>query len=289
MKKRIILVIGVFVVIISAGVLMWQYSISKYPEHIFNMNIDRLWNESQGENIVIAFLDSGMHQKLADVYGERVVDPYDFVNDREVFTDTNGHGTALICIETCKYEDTGVYGIAPQAKVMPLRIFDSNGNTSDERIVDAIRYAVDNGADIINMSFGSYEESIEVENVINYAYLNNVFVICSAGEHITYSTAFPAKNDKTIGIGDKSDYEYGVGHEDIDFFLEGNNIPSLRFSDSENDLIFNTEKGSSVSTAMFSGIIALKISNMQDIDKIEFLIYLFEDSKIYSIIDIINY
>lgn len=64
---------------------------------------------------------------------------------------------------------------------MPLRIFDSNGNTTDERIVDAIHYAVYNGADIINMSFGSYEESIEIENAINYADINGVFVICSAG------------------------------------------------------------------------------------------------------------
>ncbi len=289
MKKRIILVIGVFVVIIFAGVLMWQYSISKYPEHIYNMNIDKLWNENQGENIVIAFLDSGMHQELADIYGERVVDPYDFVDNSEVFTDTNGHGTALICIATCNYEDTGVYGIAPQAKVMPLRIFDSNGNTSDERIIDAIRYAVDNGADIINMSFGSYEESIEVENAIDYAYLNNVFVICSAGEHTTYSTAFPARYDKTISVANQNDYIYGGEYTYIDLFIEGENIESLRFSDAENKLIANLESGSSVSTVILSGIIALKIDNMEDSDKAEILNELIADISRFDITGIINY
>lgn len=102
-------------------------------------------------------------------------------------------------------------------------------------------------------------------------------------------TAFPAKYDKTIAIGDKSDYVFGVEYEDVDFFVDGNNVKSLRFSDSENDLIFNRESGSSVSTALFSGIIALKISNMQDEEKIAFFNNLLENSKKYSITDLINY
>lgn len=220
---------------------MINYLDSKFPEYISDMDINKLWNESEGEDITIAFLDSGMHQKLVKIFGDRVVNQYDFVNDSETIKDGNGHGTAMICIAACNYRDTGIYGIAPQAKVMPLKIFDSHGNTTNERIAEAILYAVDNGADIINISFGSYEDSDEVKNAIDYAVTRNVFIVCSAGDYIITMTASPASYGNTISVANLSKYISDFEYESIDVFVNGENIESLRFSESQESLVINYE------------------------------------------------
>jgi len=253
------------------------------------MNISGLWNDNLGENITIAFLDSGMHPDLVEIYGDRVVSPYDFVIESKAMIDYNGHGTAMICIATCNYKDTGIYGIAPNSEVMPLRIFDSDGDTTDARIIRAIYYAVDNGADIINMSFGSYEDSIELENAIDYAVTNDVFVISSAGDNITTLTAFPARYNNTISVANKGNYIYGIEYDYINIFIEGDNIESLRYSESQDTLLRNFESGSSVSTAILSGIIAIKMHNMTDSMKTEFLGYMIDRNTTYDLEDIVDY
>jgi subtilisin family serine protease len=289
MKRKMLFILGVFFVVLLAGLFVFKNSFYKYPDYISEMNVNRLWNESEGENITIAFLDSGMHQELIEIYGDRVVNQYDFVNNTETMIDTNGHGTAMICLATCNHKDTGIYGIAPKTKVMPLRIFDSYGDTTDERITTAIYFAVDNGADIINMSFGSYEDSIEVENAIDYAVQNNVFVICSAGDYISSLTAFPARYDKTIAVANLSDYIIGVEYEYIDVIIEGDNIESLRYSESQDTLVGNCESGSSVSTALLSGIIALKICYMAEVDRTEFLNNMIANNIEHDLGEIVDY
>lgn len=288
MKPRITLVYIVIIFVIYAA-FMWYINKPKYPEYISNMNISGLWKDNLGENITIAFLDSGMHPDLVEIYGDRVVSPYDFVVESESMIDINGHGTAMICIATCNYKDTGIYGIAPKPEVMPLRIFDSNGDTTDARIIRAIYYAVDNGADIINMSFGSYEDSVGVEEAIDYAILNHVFVICSAGDLLNMATAFPARYANTISVGNLVDFADGVYYPNIDIFIYGEEIESLRYSEIRDELDSNFECGSSVSTAIFSGIIAIKLNNMSDSVRTEFLEYMININSTYDLVDIVNY
>lgn len=288
MKIKISLVYIVIVLFLSA-IIIWYINKPKYPEYISNMNISGLWKDSLGENITIAFLDSGMHPDLVEIYGDRVVSPYDFVIESEAMIDYNGHGTEMICIATCNYEDTGIYGIAPKSEVMPLRIFDSNGDTTDERIKEAIHYAVDNGADIINMSFGSYEDSVEVEEAIDYAITNHVFVICSAGDLLNVATAFPARYANTISVGNLVDFINGVNYADIDIFIYGEEIESLRYSETQQFLVSKYERGSSVSTAILSGIIAIKIHNMSDSMRSVFLGYMIDRNTTYDLEDIVDY
>jgi subtilisin family serine protease len=286
-RKRSIKFSCISVCFLIAMFLMLITQFTKYPTYIVNMKINDLWEESSGENITIAFLDSGMHESLVRIYGERVIMPYDFVNQTNAMTDTNGHGTSMICIASCNYEKTGIYGIAPRAKVMPLRIFDSNGNTNDTRIIEAIYYAVENGANIINLSFGSYMESAEVEAAIEFAVNRNVFVIASAGEHIDSLTAFPASYLLSIAIAQEKD-DYGNKNNEIDFFVEGTDIESLRFSNADEQFFTFQESGSSVSTALFSGILALMLDRIGDNDRKTLLQELAENKLIYSIEDYIE-
>jgi subtilisin family serine protease len=94
-----------------------------------------------------------------------------------------GHGT----------ECAGVLAaIAPDSVIMPLRVFDSNGQTDLFSIAKAIRYGVQHGAQVINMSFGTFTNSNAIKNSITYAQSMNVTLTASAGNNNTTSPQYPA-------------------------------------------------------------------------------------------------
>jgi subtilisin family serine protease len=82
--------------------------------------------------------------------------------------------------------------IAPASLIMPLRVFDSNGNTDLFSIAKAIRYAATNGAQVINMSFGTLTDSHAIKSSINYAQGLNITLVASAGNNNTTSPQYPA-------------------------------------------------------------------------------------------------
>jgi subtilisin family serine protease len=82
--------------------------------------------------------------------------------------------------------------IAPGSLIMPLRVFDSNGNSDLFSIAKAIRYAANNGAQVINMSFGTLTDSHAIKNSINYALGLNLTLAASAGNNNTTSPQYPA-------------------------------------------------------------------------------------------------
>jgi thermitase len=82
--------------------------------------------------------------------------------------------------------------VAPDATIMPLRAFDDNGNTDVFTLAKAIRYARKNGAEVINMSFGTLSDSRVLRDAIAYAKAGNVVLVASAGNNDTSSPQYPA-------------------------------------------------------------------------------------------------
>jgi len=85
-----------------------------------------------------------------------------------------------------------IAAVAPDAMIMPLRAFDDNGSADLFILAKAIRYAVDNGAHVINMSFGTLEKSKALQNSIDYAKSKGVILVASAGNNNTSSPQYPA-------------------------------------------------------------------------------------------------
>jgi subtilisin family serine protease len=82
--------------------------------------------------------------------------------------------------------------IAPDSIIMPLRAFDDNGSSSTFMIARAIRYAVKNGAQVINMSFGTLADTAALRTAVEYALANNVILTASAGNNNTSAPQYPA-------------------------------------------------------------------------------------------------
>ena len=106
-----------------------------------------------------------------------------------------GHGTMVAGL---------VHLVAPGAKIMPVKVFTSAGSTTMSEIVAGIHWAVDNGADVINMSFSSAQGSAALRDAIGYATDNGVICVAAAGNDGQNIVVYPAAYN-VIGVGSTND------------------------------------------------------------------------------------
>ncbi len=171
----------------------------------------RGWNYSTGKDILIAIIDTGAdldHPDLADKV--RIDIDWDFVSDVGVADDNYGHGTHVAGIAAAATDnETGVAGLGWEAMILPLNVIDDNGDGEDADLADAIKYAADNGADVINMSLGGVTSpccscpSI-VQEAVDYAYAKGIVLVASSGNHGgsdgPNAEMFPANCEHVLGI-----------------------------------------------------------------------------------------
>jgi len=186
--------------------------------NLVNINIEKAWEKSKGKGVTVAVIDTGV-SRVEDLQKTEFVKGYDFVNDDEDASDDNGHGTHVAgTIAQSTNNNLGVAGIAYEAKIMPLKVLNAFGAGTITDIAEAIRFAADHGANIINMSLGGAGESAILKEAIDYAYNKGVTIIAAAG-NANYPAAFyPARYPKVIGVsatsatGEKAFYSnYGAG------------------------------------------------------------------------------
>lgn len=197
-----------------------------------------------------------------------------------VYGPHSNHGTAVAgVVASVRNNGKGIDGIASNVKIMALRAV-PNGDERDKDIALAIRYAVDNGAKIINMSFGkSFSPQKQfVDDAIKYAEKNSVLLVHAAGNdgiNIDKESRYPSKfyNDGTmaknminIGASDKVRNKKMVatfsnyGKENVDLFAPGVNIVSL-----DTNSMYGSNNGTSLSAPVVSGIAALVLSHYPDL------------------------
>lgn len=144
------------------------------------------WEYATGKDVVIAVVDTGVDEGHRDLRGQ-TVSGYDFVDDDRKPKDENGHGTHVAGIAAAAANDYGIIGAAPEAKIMPVRALDANGSGSNATIAEAIDWAVDHGANVINLSLdetgllGRIEKGGPVNDAITRADEAGVVVVAASG------------------------------------------------------------------------------------------------------------
>jgi hypothetical protein len=159
-----------------------------------------------------------------------------------------GHGTMVAGL---------VHVVAPAAKIMPLKVFDADGNSTIFDIERAIYYAVDHGAKVINMSFSSADASAEVTHAIDYAGAHGVICLASAGNSGRSDVVFPAGYRNVMAIGsttltDERSTFTNFGDHLVQFAAPGETLITLYPGG-----LYSAVAGTSFSTAMMSGAAAL--------------------------------
>ncbi|MER5351574.1 type VII secretion-associated serine protease mycosin [Kitasatospora sp. NPDC002551] len=160
-----------------------------------------IWPVSQGEGVTVAVVDSGVLKEHQDLTGQ-VLAGVDLTGEKTDGTvDTNGHGTGMASLIAGHGHGTGagIVGLAPKAKILPIRIDLTQESPSDQSdIARAIRYAVDHGAKVVNMSIGGPSGADPDERAaVKYAMDKDVVLVASTGNDgdkgasVDYPAAFP--------------------------------------------------------------------------------------------------
>lgn len=158
------------------------------------------YNMSCGMGVVVAVVDTGIacinndHSKGLDDLPS-CEGGYNFVNNSSDAQDQNGHGSHCAgTIAQLTNNNHGGAGLAPCVKLMPVKVLGSNGSGTMEGVAEGIRFAADNGANVISLSLGSAFPSNIVEDAVNYAYDKGVVVVAAngnSGGSIGYPAAYP--------------------------------------------------------------------------------------------------
>ncbi len=164
------------------------------------VNVADAWSQSLGAGVVVAVIDTGVayedykgFRKVEDLAGTEFVPGYDFTRDTDHPNDDHGHGTHVAgTIAQTTNNGIGVAGVAPRAKIMPLKVLTRRGSGTAADIADAIRFAADNRANVINMSLGGGIRSFAMQSAVRYARSKGVVVVCAAGNGGRRKVEFPA-------------------------------------------------------------------------------------------------
>jgi subtilisin family serine protease len=171
-----------------------------------------------------------------------------------------GHGTQVAgLIAATDNNETGIAGIAPGVKIMNLRAGTATGYLEEDDVARAVLYAIENGARIINMSFGDTALSRFLRDIIKYAHGQGVVIVSSAGNSATDEVHFPSGLVETIAVGASTETDGLAGFSSfgntIDLVAPGTNIISTAIGGK-----YNSVNGTSFSAPIVSAVSALILS-----------------------------
>ncbi|SFA43785.1 thermitase Serine peptidase. MEROPS family S08A [Parageobacillus thermantarcticus] len=173
-----------------------------------NTYTDYAWDVTKGSSSQeIAVIDTGVDYKHPDLDG-KVIKGYDFVDNDYDPMDLNNHGTHVAGIAAAETNNaTGIAGMAPNTKILAVRALDRNGSGTLSDIADAIMYAADSGAEVINLSLGCDCHTTTLENAVNYAWNKGSVVVAAAGNDGSSATFEPASYENVIAVGAVDQYD----------------------------------------------------------------------------------
>lgn len=172
------------------------------------INMPKAWDTNHGKGVVVAVLDTGIayedhddFRQVPDLKGVKFTEGYDFVNNDRHANDDHGHGTHVAgTIAQATDNGEGVAGVAFDATLMPVKVLDHFGGGTTAQIADAIRWAADHGAKVINMSLGGGGRSLVMEKAVEYARKKGVVVVCAAGNGGRGVVEFPAAYPGSVAV-----------------------------------------------------------------------------------------
>lgn len=219
------------------------------------VNAKKLWDVGcTGKGKVVAVIDTGcsQHEMIKDNILSGLNFSLDDGRNRQVYNDYNGHGTHVAGIVSL---------VAPDAKLLILKVLDKSGNGSYTNIIEAIDYAVSQKVDVISMSLGGMEGDESLHGAIKNAIENNILVVCAAGndgdgESDTEENNYPGAYNEVIEVGAIDENlnitRFSNSNKNIDLVAPGEKIISTHLNNAYAEL-----SGTSQATPFVSGVLVL--------------------------------
>ncbi|PAB56894.1 S8 family peptidase [Anaeromicrobium sediminis] len=243
-----------------------------------------VWDEiDQKRDINVAIIDTGIDYNHPDLKNRVKVDlGYDFVNDDPDPMDDNGHGTHVAGIIAAEKDNNeGIVGIVGDldVNIIPIKALDKDGSGDIGVIAQAIEYAVDKGAHIINLSLGGPQENEEIKEAIEYAMDKGVFVIAAAGNDSRNCDRYvPAGLDGVYTVAASN-----LINKKANFSNYGKSVdiaaPGVKILSTVPNGGYEAWDGTSMATPVVTGVVAMLMTENPDIDINEIKDILSKSSK----------
>ena len=218
-----------------------------------------VWSVTRGAGVTVAVIDSGSgpHPDLdANLdAGRTMFGSIDSVGVMDI--DNAGHGSHVAGIIAAVADNAiGGSGVAPQSRILPIRVLDAQGSGDSKDVSKAVRLAVDSGVKVINLSLGGATESTSLTAAIQYAVDRNVLVVAAAGNGAVDSPPkWPAASDLALAVSavdrNNSVTSFDQRGDYIDLAAPGASILSTASND------YKIQSGTSMAAAFVTGAAAL--------------------------------
>ena len=182
----------------------------RYPEqwHLNLIGMPRAWEKATGKGCVVAVIDTGcaFEKKddipaASDLKGTKYTKPFDFITNTKKAYDDHGHGTHVAgTIAQATNNGHGCAGVAYDATIMPLKVLTAHGSGTVADIANAVEYAANNGANVINMSLGGPRAAQVLAKACRYANQRGVTIVCAAGNSGREGVGYPAAYPECIAV-----------------------------------------------------------------------------------------
>jgi serine protease len=223
-----------------------------------------------GRGAIVAVLDSGVaferfgrYRRAPDLRRKTFVRGYDFIGRDRHPNDVFGHGTHVTgTIAQATNNDLGAAGVAYGARIMPLRVLDSQGMGDSLAIAKAIRYAARHRADVINLSLEFDVEVVaseipEILAAIRFAHRRGVLIVAAAG-NFNRRVAYPARAAQVIAVGATTRNgcrsDYSNRGDDLDLVAPGGGVDAEPQTTEELGLCDPEDSGDWIYQQTFRGI-----------------------------------
>ena len=222
-----------------------------------DIDLPEAWEISKGSpDIVIAIVDTGVDLTHPDLV-DKLVPGYNIIDDNDLPLDDDGHGThvAGIAAAATNNDNIGVAGVCWECKLMPIKALGTEGGSTSD-VATGIRYAVDHGAHVINLSLGGSSGTEALLSAVRYAYSREIPVVAAMGNFGSAEPFYPAAYPETIAVGASDKYDLRWEHsnygEDIDLVAPGAQILSAYYLNQ-----YAYMYGTSMAAPHVSGVIGL--------------------------------
>lgn len=253
----------------------------QYQDELVDTKINHVWDYTLGDGVVVAIIDTGIVASNLEFKNSISSLSYNSVTRKvgvvEV-SDDDGHGTSVASILAANHNGNKIAGIAPNVEIMVIKANTINEEQevrfSEDDLIEAIYYAVDNGADIINMSLGGKYSNQLTQDAVNYAYENQVIIVAAAGNDGDNSIIYPAAYNNVISVAATNKLreiaDFSVFNEYVDISAPGVDIVNITM---DNRVVKGN--GTSFAAPIISGVLALLKSGYpnDDIDKLTNKLY----------------
>lgn len=197
---------------------------------------------SKAKQVTVAVVDTGVKASHPDLKGN-VLEGRDYIDPGTAANDTNGHGTHVAGVIAAKHDNKqGVAGLAPKAKILPVRVLGRKGLGDSSDVAKGVLWAVSKGAKVVNLSVESRTSSPALEAAVAEAVRKNVLVVAAAGNggcggllggsRVTYPAAYPGVVGVAAVTKSLSRASFSSCGSHVDVAAPGDSIVSTMIKDS---------------------------------------------------------